>query len=73
MHLNQELEDMTCQMCTNSKQIKAPGKGKLADSTQNMTVYADICGQLQTETVGGKRYFLTVTTTSHRYKAVTLL
>lgn len=63
----------TCGTCEVTKQVKAPSTGNLVDNAEDMTIHVDSCGPFQTRTIGGKKYFLAMTNTPHRYTKVQLL
>lgn len=66
-------QNVDCPTCTQTRQTKPPAIGKLIDDAQDITLYMDICGPFQKETYCGKQYFMTMTTTPHRYTNVQLM
>lgn len=52
--------DVTCEVCVQSKQSRKPfsNKGKRATNMLDL-VHTDLCGPMENESIGGKRYFLT--------------
>lgn len=65
-----QLDTVKCQTCTHTKQTKASASEKLVQNSLEVTIHANICGLVQTNTFGGRRYFLTMTATPHRYVGV---
>lgn len=66
-------KESICKVCIQTKQTKAPASGKLVGEAENITQHIDICGPLLVHSFGGNRYFMSMTTTPHRYTSVQLL
>lgn len=67
MNRSDNLQKKDCSASVYSKKTKATSKGKLIITAQDMTLHLDICGLLGEATYGVIKYFLTMTTTPHRY------
>lgn len=54
-------------------QSKASASGILVEDPDSVTFLTDICGPLFVQSLGGKRYFITMKTNQHRYTHVQTL
>lgn len=62
-----------CNVIVEAKQTNAPATGRLLEESENFTLHSDICGPIQTQLLGGNCYFMTITTTLHRFTNVQML
>lgn len=70
MKSHANLDETNCDSCVTGKHRKATPKSKLVDEAPSTKIYLDICGRMSPTTLGGNRYFLTMTTTPRRYIVV---
>lgn len=55
-----KIEDLTCVTCKEGKQTRLPFKSKGSRASNILDlVHSDICGPMETETLGGSKYFIT--------------
>ena len=62
-----------CCDCDLASQTKSAMKGKLVTDEDDITIHTEICGPLEVQTFGGKKYFVTFTIAKLRYCNVALL
>lgn len=67
MSANAKPDENWCRACTQTIQTKRPAKRKLVSNSSDVSIRANICGPVQTETLGAKRYLLTMTTIPSQY------
>lgn len=47
----------TCDICVQTKQVREPSTGKLAENAKEIIIHMDVCGPFRTQTFDDKRYF----------------
>ena len=63
IHIPKNIKASFCESCVEGKMAKKPFKlvGAIRSTKQLQCVHSDVCGPMTTESIGGKRYFVTFT------------
>jgi len=74
MSINQQINDINCEICYKYKIYQLPYKrSSNRAKTVLELVHSDICGPIETESLGGAKYFVTFVDDFSRYTEVAML
>lgn len=67
MNMKETSKNETCKICVRVKHVRELSTGKLAENSKEITIHMVVCGPFQTQTFGGKRYLLAMSTAPHKF------
>lgn len=67
MNANKQIERLRCETCVQAKATKQPATENLVENSRTMMMHTDSCDMFKEGTFGGKKLFVTLSVTLHRY------